>query len=319
MKIKIRPEHASTLEMNDWLAELRDGENAEPTGPGNASRLDQAMPSPWALAPVALATPCRPAMAMACQLALATPRPRPAMSAPCQLSALATPCRPVMAAPGQLQAVPGQKPSPGPLLQPSRPPPAPGPLPPLSRPGPLPRPRPLARPGLRPRAVIGDQLRMPVMWCEMGSCVCWYADPAALGEADTRARAIDAGWRIDALSRLACPRCQQSDPGFPGLPPGHAVRDRTSAAADPSRSPPCPATAPPAAPRCEAAMTRAALPAAIPGPAGRTWNGTTIPRPMRPMHAGRVSGKPGRYLPFPRRGLESGPGLASLRRPPGGT
>ena len=36
MKIKIRPEHASMLEMNDWLAELRDGENAEPTGPGNA-------------------------------------------------------------------------------------------------------------------------------------------------------------------------------------------------------------------------------------------------------------------------------------------
>jgi len=64
------------------------------------------------------------------------------------------------------------------------------------------------------RAVIGDQLRMPVMWCEMGSCISWHADPAALGEADTRARAIGAGWRIDAFSRLACPRCQQTDPGF---------------------------------------------------------------------------------------------------------
>jgi hypothetical protein len=62
--------------------------------------------------------------------------------------------------------------------------------------------------------VIGDQLRMPIMWCEMGSCISWYADPAALGEADTRARAIGAGWGIDALGRLACPRCQQCNPGF---------------------------------------------------------------------------------------------------------
>ena len=52
------------------------------------------------------------------------------------------------------------------------------------------------------------------MWCEMGSCISWHADPAALGEADTRARAIGAGWRIDAFGRLACPRCQQTDPGF---------------------------------------------------------------------------------------------------------
>ena len=64
------------------------------------------------------------------------------------------------------------------------------------------------------RAVIGDELRMPVMWCEMGSCISWCADPAALGEADARARAISAGWRIDALGRLACPRCQQTDPRF---------------------------------------------------------------------------------------------------------
>jgi hypothetical protein len=62
--------------------------------------------------------------------------------------------------------------------------------------------------------VIGDQLRMPVMWCEMGSCISWYTHPAALGEADTRVRAIAAGWRIDALGRLACPQCQQADPGF---------------------------------------------------------------------------------------------------------
>jgi hypothetical protein len=64
------------------------------------------------------------------------------------------------------------------------------------------------------RPLIGDQLRIPVMWCEFGSCVAWYADRAALGEADTRARAIAAGWRIDGLGRLACPQCQQNDPGF---------------------------------------------------------------------------------------------------------
>ena len=64
------------------------------------------------------------------------------------------------------------------------------------------------------RAVIGDNLRMPIMWCEMGSCVATHADPAALGEGDARARAIADGWRIDAFGRLACPQCQQTDPRF---------------------------------------------------------------------------------------------------------
>jgi hypothetical protein len=64
------------------------------------------------------------------------------------------------------------------------------------------------------RAAIGDQLRLPAAWCEMGSCIGRHADPAALGEADARARAISAGWRVDALGRLACPRCQQTSPGF---------------------------------------------------------------------------------------------------------
>jgi hypothetical protein len=74
-------------------------------------------------------------------------------------------------------------------------------------------------PGPTVRAVIGDQLRMPLMWCEMGSCISWHADPAALGEGDIRARAIAAGWRIDALGRLACPRCQQADPNFRACQP----------------------------------------------------------------------------------------------------
>lgn len=80
------------------------------------------------------------------------------------------------------------------------------------------------------RAVIGDQLRMPVMWCEMGSCISWRTDPAALGEADARARAISVGWRIDALGRLACPQCQQTDPSFWAT--GRVVRwDRYTAVA----------------------------------------------------------------------------------------
>jgi hypothetical protein len=64
------------------------------------------------------------------------------------------------------------------------------------------------------RAVIGDELRRPITWCEMDSCISWHADPAALGEADIRARAIGAGWRVDAFGRLVCPQCQQTAPGF---------------------------------------------------------------------------------------------------------
>jgi hypothetical protein len=71
-----------------------------------------------------------------------------------------------------------------------------------------------ARVRITERAVIGDELRIPIMWCEIGSCIAWHADPAALGEADIRARAIAAGWRVDALGRLACPRCQQMDGEF---------------------------------------------------------------------------------------------------------
>jgi hypothetical protein len=64
------------------------------------------------------------------------------------------------------------------------------------------------------RAAIGDELRIPLAWCEMGSCISHYADPEALGEADIRTRAIEAGWRLDALGRLACPQCQQGDAWF---------------------------------------------------------------------------------------------------------
>jgi hypothetical protein len=69
-------------------------------------------------------------------------------------------------------------------------------------------------PGTTVRAVIGDQLRLPMTWCEIGRCISRHSDPAALGEGDARARAMSAGWRTDAFGRLACPRCQQTDPDF---------------------------------------------------------------------------------------------------------
>ena len=84
------------------------------------------------------------------------------------------------------------------------------------------------------RAVIGDELRMPVMWCEIGSCISWHSDPAALGEADIRARAIAAGWRVDALGRLACPRCQQSDGRFWATHPVRLRARETATAASPA-------------------------------------------------------------------------------------
>ena len=130
------------------------------------------------------------------------------------------------------------------------------------------------------------------MWCEMGSCVSWHADPAALGEVDARARAIEAGWRLDAFGRLVCPQCQQTDPGFWASCPV-AVRDQDTALA---RTAPIPA---------------------VPGPgtAGRaTWPGSRDPgRGYPPLSQAelewhhdlpadeadarqRLSRKPSRYL-----------------------
>jgi hypothetical protein len=60
------------------------------------------------------------------------------------------------------------------------------------------------------RAVIGDELRLPFVWCEMPSCISFHRDPASLGERDARDRAAAGGWRTDALGRLACPPCQQA-------------------------------------------------------------------------------------------------------------
>jgi hypothetical protein len=62
--------------------------------------------------------------------------------------------------------------------------------------------------------VLGDRIRMPAAWCEMAACISRYDDPAALGEADIRARALGAGWWHDAVGRLVCPYCQQHNPGL---------------------------------------------------------------------------------------------------------
>jgi hypothetical protein len=68
--------------------------------------------------------------------------------------------------------------------------------------------------GTTERALIGDRLRIPIVWCEIAPCISHHTDPAALGEADIRGRALSAGWRFDRLGRLTCPECQQSSPWF---------------------------------------------------------------------------------------------------------
>ena len=177
MKTMIRPGHATMLQMSDWLAELRDGESAYPAGPANAEP-----PGPGYAVPASYRYGVRTS---------------PGHAEPASYA------RAVAAGPGY--AVPAGYGRAEPAGGGARPEALAGPAAPAAPAGPA---------GATVRAVIGDQLRMAVMWCEMGSCVSWHADPAALGEADARARAIDAGWRIDALGRLACPGCQQTDPGF---------------------------------------------------------------------------------------------------------
>ncbi len=146
MKMKIRPDDPSMLQLDDWLAELRKVGWTEPPA---AARAEPARAEPARAEPV----PAEPVV-----------HAEPARAEPA-----------VRAEPARAEAT---------------------------------------HTTTTVRAVIGDQLRMPIMWCELGSCTSSHADPAALGESDMRARAIDAGWRIDAFGRLACPRCQRSDPNF---------------------------------------------------------------------------------------------------------
>jgi hypothetical protein len=212
VKTKIRPGHGTMLEVNDWLAELGDGESADPADPGNA---DPACPGYAVPASYTRAMPTGPG------------RADPARYA-----------RAVAADPGY--AVPTGYGRAEPADGSARPEATAGPVAPAAPATPAVPTRPAAPaapagPAGAVRTVIGDQLRLPIMWCEMGSCISWHADPAALGEADARARAIGAGWRIDALGRLACPRCQQTDPGFRASGPV-VPWDRHTAAARTARA-----------------------------------------------------------------------------------
>ena len=136
------------------------------------------------MASLTMASPSRPAMA---SLTMASPS---RAMATLSLPVMAWLSRPAMAAAGRTAAVapPACRPAPGAGV--------------------------ISRAEKPQRAPIGDQLRLPAAWCEMGSCIGRHADPEALGEADARARAISAGWRVDALGLLAGPRCQQTSPGF---------------------------------------------------------------------------------------------------------
>ena len=71
-----------------------------------------------------------------------------------------------------------------------------------------------AAPRTPARAVIGDELRIPMLWCELGLCINRHSDPGALGMRDLRDKAYAAGWRYDALGRLACPSCVQENSDF---------------------------------------------------------------------------------------------------------
>lgn len=85
------------------------------------------------------------------------------------------------------------------------------------------------------QCAIGDQIRVPAALCAMAGCEAAFRDPAALGEADNRARAISAGWAKDALSRLVCPACQRDRPvpvwWIPPREPSIVAGDRTPAIA----------------------------------------------------------------------------------------
>jgi hypothetical protein len=275
--------------VDDWLFELHDGEraepagpgNAEPTGPGNARPIGLGPSGPGYTVPADYAVPASPGHAMPASYVRAVPAgPGYAMQAsPGRAVPAAGSARPEALAGPVAPAVPAAPAIPARAAPPATPP---GHAAPAAPAGPA---------GAAARAVIGDQLRIPIMWCEMGSCVSWHADPAALGEADARARAIGAGWRLDAFGRLACPRCQQTDPGFWSARPV-AVRDRHAATGTPAPDPAVPRNSsadraalrtsrdPGRAARCYPPASRAELEWHHDSPAGG------------PMPAGRYAGDP---------------------------
>jgi hypothetical protein len=207
MKSEIWPD-VGMPEMTDWLAELRDGGDTEPTDgdaeqPGDSHAAPTAVddPIPEDLVPVQVSDPI-----LADQTGgPAKPWPtgwawtRPGTSTPAEISTSGEtgPPRWLEAPVGKHAA--RQASATAETTKPAESAEVTEPAVPVETVG---------------RSLIGDELRRPITWCEMDSCISWHADPAALGEADIRARAISAGWRVDAFGRLACPQCQQTDPGF---------------------------------------------------------------------------------------------------------
>lgn len=97
-------------------------------------------------------------------------------------------------------------------------------------PAPAQRPTPGRAPAMRHwrpmRAIIGDEVRIPILWCEFGICIARFTSPTVLDERDLRARALEVGWRYDVLGRLACPGCASTDPAFRDRrAPARAVQD----------------------------------------------------------------------------------------------
>jgi hypothetical protein len=129
-------------------------------------------------------------------------------------------------------------------------------------------------------SVIGNEIRTPVVWCDMAGCGAAFADPAALGEADNRARAVGAGWSMDALGRLVCLTCRQHHaapawwvlPRRPGAVDDHRVADGSVWPADGLGRPARPAAA--------------SQPPPVPGQ-GRHQRGMQRPRLLAALASGR--------------------------------
>ena len=64
------------------------------------------------------------------------------------------------------------------------------------------------------RAIIGDEFRTPMLWCEFGSCIARYTSEDALGERDLRARALVDGLALRRPRTARLPCCTRHDPSF---------------------------------------------------------------------------------------------------------
>ena len=186
--------HAGIRQMNTGSPSFRTAKM--PAGP--------ALPSP----PV-LATPCWPAIAMPCQLALATPS-WPAMSVRPGQPGLCRPggpglcrascphARPEALAGPAAEEAPVATGAPARIATPAVPA---GPAAPAAPAGPA---------GPAERAVIGDQLRMPIMWCKMGSAS--PGMPIRRLSARPTPGPRDRSRGASMPSAGGRPRCQQTDP-----------------------------------------------------------------------------------------------------------